>query len=152
VTAEAQPAADRPPALRWDAQHQFVGALLGHRAATAARLLAVVPDDAITDPLTRWTLVMYARTLFWSPNNVTLGGWHRRWTASVANPRLHTLDSQGHLSAAERRRMICDVDRQVPDCGFDTFPLGRCVDGDEDATRDLARMNLHRAVNWEALR
>jgi hypothetical protein len=54
VTAEAQPEADRPPAQRWDAQHQYVGALCGHRAATAARLLAVVPDDAITDPLTRW--------------------------------------------------------------------------------------------------
>jgi hypothetical protein len=55
VSAEAQPPATRSPALRWDAQHQYVGALLGRRAATAERLLAIVPDDAITDPLTRWT-------------------------------------------------------------------------------------------------
>jgi hypothetical protein len=55
VSAEAQPPAARSPALRWDAQHQYVGALLGRRAATVARALAIVPDDAITDPVTRWT-------------------------------------------------------------------------------------------------
>jgi hypothetical protein len=55
VTAEAQPADVSSPLLRFDAQHQYVGALLSQRADTAAQLLAVVPDDAITDPLTRWT-------------------------------------------------------------------------------------------------
>jgi len=103
-------------------------------------------------PLTQSVYVMYSRTLFASPN-VTLGGRLRRWTASAANPRLQTLDSQCQLSAAERRRMICatSIDK-YPDCGFDTYLVGRCVDRTKDATRDLARMNLHRAVNWEAVR
>jgi hypothetical protein len=91
VTAEAQPAADRPPAQRWDAQHQFVGALLGHRAATAARLLAVVPDDAITDPLTRWAYVMYWRTLFGGLRRPAVGALLRRWGASVANSRIYAV-------------------------------------------------------------
>jgi hypothetical protein len=139
MTAEPRPAVHALPAraesipetlaAQWEPQHQYVGALLCQRAGTAGPLLDLVPDTAITEPRTCWTYVMYARTLFGSPNNVTLGGRLRRWAASVANPRLQTLDSQRHLSAAERRRMICDVDRQVPDCGFDTFPLGRCVDG-----------------------
>jgi hypothetical protein len=55
VTAEAEPADVQSPLLRFDAQHQYVGALLSQGADTAAQLLAVVPDDAITDPLTRWT-------------------------------------------------------------------------------------------------
>jgi hypothetical protein len=39
---------------QWDPERQFVGALLWQDVATAASLLAVVPDDAIIDPLTRW--------------------------------------------------------------------------------------------------
>lgn len=62
MTAEPQPPppptvaeVDESLASRWDAQHHYVGALLSHRAASATRLLAIVPDGAIGDPLTRWT-------------------------------------------------------------------------------------------------
>jgi hypothetical protein len=39
---------------RWDAQRQYVGSLMTQPAGAAAALLALVPDDAIADPLTRW--------------------------------------------------------------------------------------------------
>lgn len=55
MTAEPELPPVSLPALRWDAQRQYVGALLSHRADTAAHLLAIVPAEAITDPLTRWT-------------------------------------------------------------------------------------------------
>ena len=61
MTAEPHPplqivsAVGETPGERWDAQRQYVGALLSLRAASAARLLALVPDTAIADPLTRWT-------------------------------------------------------------------------------------------------
>jgi hypothetical protein len=138
---------------QWDPESQLVGALMHMPAATAVPILELVPDTAIWRPDNRWAYVMYSRTLFASPTDVTFGGRLRRWTASPANPRLQTLDSQRQLSAAERRRMICttSIDK-YHDCGFDTYLVGRCVDRTKDATRDLARMNLHRAVNWEAVR
>lgn len=141
------------PLPQWDCEHQLVGALLHLSATKAAPILELVPDEAIWHPDNRWAYVMYSRTLFGSPTNVTFGGRLRRWTASAASPRLQTLDSQRQLCAAERWRMICatSIDK-YPGCGFDTYLVGRCVDRTKDATRDLARMKLHTAVNWEALR
>jgi hypothetical protein len=65
MTAEPHPALHVLPAgidctpetlaAHWEPQHQFVGALLCHRADTAGPLIDLVPDTAITEPLTRWT-------------------------------------------------------------------------------------------------
>jgi hypothetical protein len=41
-------------AAQWSPQRQLVGALLWHPAGTAAPLLDLVPDTAITEPRTRW--------------------------------------------------------------------------------------------------
>jgi hypothetical protein len=138
---------------QWAPEHQLIGALMHLPAHQAKPILEAVPDTAIWRPITRWACVMYSRTLFASPTDVTFGGRLRCWTASAANPRLQTVDSQRELSAAERRRMICatSIDK-YPEFGFDTYLVGRCVDRTRDATRDLARRNLHRAVNWEAVR
>jgi hypothetical protein len=140
-------------ATQLEPESQLIGALMWLPAACVRRILELVPDTAIWRPMNRWAYVMYSRTLFASPTDGTFGGRLRRWTVSPANPRLQTLDSQRQLSAAEIRRMICATSIDTyPDCGFDTYLVGRCVDRTKYATRDLARMNLHRAVNWEAVR
>ena len=41
-------------AAQWEAEHQLVGALLWLPAVIARPTLEMVPDHAITDPLTRW--------------------------------------------------------------------------------------------------
>jgi hypothetical protein len=62
-TLRALPPADRRSETlveQWEPQRQFVGALLWQTAASAAPLIDLVPDSAITDPLTRWAYELTA--------------------------------------------------------------------------------------------